>query len=129
MTSINLSGSFSAYADEDHVQLILRNLIDNAIKFTPSGNDIGITLKKRADTVEICVWNTINNPEQFDLEDIRNPKTGGATYGTENEKGIGLGLTLIREYIKANDSKLNIDLHGDKVSFSFDLPLSSSHLL
>nr|WP_068890113.1 sensor histidine kinase [Pedobacter panaciterrae] len=128
-TDIDLSESFSAYADEDHVQLILRNLIDNAIKFTTTGNRIGIVLKKQDDMVEICVWNTINNPEQFDLEHIRNPKAEGATYGTENEKGMGLGLNLIREYIKANGSKLNIDLIGNQVFFSFDLPLSSSHPL
>lgn len=111
------------FADENQIQLVLRNLIDNAIKFTPSSHGIDITLTPQESSIKICVDNTISKTNALNIDSITNPDAFETTYGTGHEKGIGLGLHLCREYIKGNGSELKVKLSGRLVSFCFQLPL------
>lgn len=109
------------YADENQIQLIMRNLIDNAIKFTPFRERITINMKKAERHINISVINPVDgtgrvNVASFNAGEIQTP-----AYGTANEKGVGLGLHLCREYIVQNGGELAVDLDSDQVSFSFTL--------
>lgn len=110
------------YADENQIQLVLRNLIDNAIKFTPIPQSIEIKLASKSDHIEIWVSNPISEANKLNLENINNPAAFEATYGTGQEKGVGLGLHLCREYIKINGGNLEVTVIGKLVSFCFQLP-------
>jgi signal transduction histidine kinase len=107
------------YADENQIQLIMRNLIDNAIKFTPFEENIGIILKRDGEHVVISVSNPVSDPvniSSFDMDKIQEP-----AYGTANEKGVGLGLHLCREYVAQNGGELLIKFKSNEVIFSFQL--------
>lgn len=109
------------HADENQVQLIMRNLIDNAIKFTPFGQCITINMKKEGSDVHICVINEVSSSDRLNVTSINAGKIQTPAYGTANEKGVGLGLHLCREYIIQNGGELRIALHSDKVSLCFNL--------
>lgn len=107
------------YADENQVQLIMRNLIDNAIKFTPFKENIRISLEREDKYVQIRVSNPVTdtiNLSSFDKDKIQTP-----AYGTANEKGVGLGLHLCREYVAQNGGELLIELKSNEVMFCFRL--------
>lgn len=110
------------YADQNQIQLILRNLIDNAIKFTPPSHNIDLSLFTQQTRLEICVSNTVSSANELNIESMTNPDAFEATSGTAHEKGVGLGLHLCREYIKSNGSKLKVEINDREVSFSFELP-------
>lgn len=124
--TINLqySDNSNVYADDNQIQLVMRNLIDNAIKFTPSSHSIGIRMVTEQSHVKICVSNTVSDANELNLEGITKAEAFEATSGTGNEKGIGLGLHLCREYIKSNGSELQVRISGIEVSFFFELPLA-----
>lgn len=112
------------YADENQIQLVMRNLIDNAIKFTPLSNSIDIGIISKQTHMEISVSNIISNENALSLESLTNPNTFEATAGTSDEKGIGLGLHLCREYIKSNGSELQVNINDQRITFHFELPLA-----
>lgn len=124
--TINLqySDNSNVYADDNQIQLVMRNLIDNAIKFTPSSHSIGIRMVTEQSHVKICVSNTVSDANELNLEGMTKAEAFEATSGTGNEKGIGLGLHLCREYIKSNGSELQVRISGIEVSFCFELPLA-----
>lgn len=122
IAKMDIEGKFKVYADEDQVKLILRNLIDNAIKFTPKGHYVEIGLNQLSGSVKITVINQISETDKFDSKKILSRNTFETSYGTEQEKGIGLGLLLCREYAKSNGGSLDIEQIGKEVLFSFQLP-------
>lgn len=111
-------------ADKDMLKIVLRNLVVNAIKFTPEGGEISIKLIKKDATALISIQdNGIGIPlekrkEIFTLK-------SGSTFGTNDEKGIGLGLVLCKEFIEYQGGEIWFDSEVGKGStFYISLPLS-----
>lgn len=109
------------FADENQVQLVMRNLIDNAIKFTPLHETISIHLRKNEHHIRISVINQVDSSGRINVASFNAGEIQTPAYGTANEKGVGLGLHLCREYIVQNGGELAVDLESDQVSFSFTL--------
>lgn len=112
-------------ADQNQVQLILRNLIDNAIKFTPRKGTIHLRLTKEGDQVRIGIQNPVIDPQVIDLEALRSTHSQISTPGTADERGIGLGLQLCHEFARMNGRKLEVKLEGNEIEFYFFLRSSS----
>jgi len=92
-------------ADKDMFQLIIRNLIDNAIKFTDPGDEILISDEIAGNECRIIIKdNGIGIPidQQASIFSLK----AMSTFGTKNEKGVGLGLVLCKEYIELQDGKI-----------------------
>jgi len=94
-------------ADKDMFQLIIRNLIDNAIKFTNPGNEISIS-DEIDDNDCLMIINDDGIGIPIDRQGSIFSLKAASTFGTKNEKGVGLGLVLCKEYIA---------LQGGKISF------------
>ena len=113
--------------DKDMLSTIIRNLISNAIKFTPKGGKISIEAKNKQQFIEITVKdNGIGIPKEIQskLFDIGE---NTSTQGTENETGTGLGLMLCKEFTEKHGGEIWIESEIDKGSeFIFTIPVSSN---
>ncbi len=118
--------TLTAYADKDMTQVVLRNLISNAIKFCRKGDTITISGRRTGEGVEVCVADTGTGIKEDILTRIRR-KESITTYGTAREKGTGLGMLLCREFTEANGGKFHIDSEWGKGSwFYFTIPADAS---
>lgn len=111
----------TGYADKDMLNLVLRNLISNAIKFTPRKGDIHISLHEHDTFVEVYVQDSGCGITPEALEKIN--KSGFySTRGTDSETGTGLGLMLCREFLAKNGGHLHVESEVGKGSvFSFTI--------
>jgi signal transduction histidine kinase len=116
---INLSSQIKeralVYIDSNHLKLILRNLISNAIKFTPNGGSITISAQYLGNQmIEICVADSgIGMPANI-IKKILEEGEIYTSYGTKNEKGTGLGLMLCKEYVEFNGGFFRIESEPEK---------------
>ena len=113
-----------AYADPDHVQLILRNLLTNAIKFSYPNGSIFVTVEPAASgEVWVGVRDEGVGMSKEVLQQLFQPNHIHSAPGTQNEKGIGLGLQLTREFVHKNGGTIRVDsVAGKGSTFSFSLP-------
>ncbi len=111
----------TVFADKNMLETILRNLISNAIKFTKDAS-IYLSNKKKNTYCIISIKDEGTGIDEQELQDIFNAKN--IKRGTNGEKGSGLGLNLVKEFIKINKGELFIESKKGKGSnFSFTLPL------
>lgn len=89
-------------ADKMMITTVLRNLINNAIKFTPRYGRITVSAKQAGEYAEISVSDTGVGIKDDDKNKLFNFTTNVSTYGTEGEKGTGLGLVLCRDFVEKN---------------------------
>ena len=109
-------------ADRDTIYIVIRNLLSNAIKFTRRQGKITITARSEADrvTIEIADNGIGISPEI--LQNIFEPGFYFSSYGTQNEKGSGIGLMLCKEFIAKNGGEIREESVPDKGSrFAFSL--------
>jgi two-component system sensor histidine kinase ChiS len=110
-------------ADANMTKLIVRNLVSNGIKFTPSGGSVEISAQMIAHEIEVCVADTgVGLPSEF-KDRIFEVDINRTTRGTNNEKGTGIGLLLCREFVEKNNGRLWVESGLTKGSkFKFTLP-------
>lgn len=117
----------SAVGDRNMIKTVLRNLINNAIKFTHEKGRITLDYEVRDGMAEVSVSDTGTGIQKQNLEKILNMKEYYTTFGTRREKGSGLGLNLCIDFIRRNNGELYIDSEYGKGSmFTFTLPLEKS---
>lgn len=108
--------------DPAHLSLILRNTISNSLKFTNIGGSIIISASRPSpDRVKICIMDNGIGIHSDKIDTIFNPQLHYSTYGTQNEKGTGLGLMLCKEYAEQNGGSITIESsegQGTKVCVS-----------
>lgn len=112
-------------ADKDMLDFIIRNLINNAIKFSNKGDKITIHAEKFQDVIKINIIDTgIGIPSEY-LAVLFEEGEYISTYGTANEKGTGLGLSLSSDFIKQQNGSIEVQsIEGEGSTFSFTIPLA-----
>ena len=114
------------FADPDMIQTVLRNLLNNAVKFTRNNGTVILGVKTELNNAEIFVTDQgIGIPEEVQ------PNIFSITYdksrkGTNAEKGSGLGLMICKEFVQKNLGTIDFkSREGEGTTFSVKLPLSN----
>lgn len=123
----------TAWADQNHVRLVLRNLLNNALKFTHSGGKVTIDAKQVGSKVVISIQDTGIGMNMGQINELFQSNKGRPSRGTGGEHGTGLGLQLCMEVARLNSGELTvISEEGKGSTFFFSLPatgLQKSDLL
>jgi len=110
-------------ADKNMTRLVFRNLLSNATKYCKKGDTISLAYQIKQDEVQIVVQDTGLGMTEDQLACLFTPHTG-STYGTNNEKGAGLGLLLCHDFITHNGGKIWVESEiGKGSTFYFTLPV------
>ena len=117
----------SIYADKNQIDIIIRNLVSNAIKFSNRESLINIGISKSSDMAEISISDKGIGMSQVQIKNILSGKYSDKQHrGTDNEKGTGFGLVIVNEFTKNNNGHLSIvSNQGGGTTFKVFLPLST----
>jgi PAS domain S-box-containing protein len=119
----NIRNSMEMNADKNMIGTVIRNLVNNAIKFTRKGGIITLTSLEGDHEITICVSDTGTGMSKVEVSKLFNVSKGFSKTGTAMEKGTGLGLILCKEFIALHGGTIVVESEPDKGSrFSFTLP-------
>jgi PAS domain S-box-containing protein len=117
------------YADKNMIDTVLRNLVSNSIKFTPTEGTISVEAVPGEELIQIIVKdNGVGIPldkqgKLFSFGEFH------STSGTAGEPGTGLGLIICFEFVKKHGQKLSFSSESGKgTSFTFDLAKQETSL-
>ena len=108
----NLNGKI--YADEGSYSFIVRNILHNAIKFTPKKGAISITIEETENHTHTIIEDSGIGINTDNLNKILYSKEWVSTPGTNNEKGTGFGLKASAKYIEMLNGSLKIESEANK---------------
>ncbi|GMN08698.1 hypothetical protein MTsPCn9_08460 [Croceitalea sp. MTPC9] len=115
------------WADQNQIDIVIRNLVSNALKFTPENGLITFTAVEKGKSWQIQIKDSGVGMTQDIQEKIFSDYSNITTYGTNNEKGTGLGLSLCKEMIEKNNGKIWVESRINKGSiFYFTIPKAKS---
>ncbi|SHH29690.1 ATP-binding protein [Winogradskyella jejuensis] len=97
------------YADRSMLEIVIQNLITNAVKFTGKGDVITVSNQDYNGKVLICVEDTGIGISEENQKKLFNAKKNFTTIGTENEKGTGLGLTICKDLVELNNGRIWVE--------------------
>lgn len=121
---LSVDPALQVRADRDMLKTVIRNLLSNAIKFTPNGGLITILADEQPEEVLITVSDTGIGISEESYVKIFDNKERITTFGTQDEKGSGLGLSLCFDFIEKQGGRLSVDSQeGKGSSFRIHLPV------
>ena len=109
--------------DSEKIAWVMNQLLDNAVKFTPSGGQVVLSLKEEgANLVMVSVTDTGIGIPSYRLQEIFEPFHQLDGSSTRKVGGTGLGLSLIRQIVEAHGSLLDVQsVEGKGTTFKFPL--------
>jgi len=125
--NINLKNSLEEeiliFADYDMINTVVRNLISNAIKFTPEEGKIEIISNSSEEEIVIGVVDNGVGIQPEVLDNLFDLDSKFTSLGTNKEKGSGLGLKLCKEFVEKNGGQLSVESElGKGTTFWISLP-------
>ncbi|WP_299361075.1 tetratricopeptide repeat-containing sensor histidine kinase [Winogradskyella sp.] len=97
------------YADRSMVEIVLQNLITNAVKFSRTGDVITVSNQDVDGKALICVEDTGVGISRENIDKLFNANKNFTTVGTKNEKGTGLGLTIAKDLVELNNGRIWVE--------------------
>lgn len=121
------TNGLAVFADENMLYVLLRNLVSNAIKFTPEMNTIRVDASENGEEVSVSVKDSGIGMTSEEINKIFLFDNPMVKKGTSSEKGTGLGLILCKKFVEMNRGKLLIESKvGVGSVFTVVLPKSES---
>lgn len=102
----NIPKNTISFSDKNHLDVILRNLISNAIKFTHQKGEIILTMIEKNNELQIEITDNGVGMALETQSKLFDKKHATSTYGTHNEKGTGLGLSICKDMVESNGGAL-----------------------
>ena len=121
----NVPEYVEALFDKNMLEIVLRNLISNAIKFSYRDSSIEISANYHNNNVIINVTDSGVGMDKTNVNSLFNPDKNFKTEGTNNERGTGLGLILVKEFIDKNGASISVESEVGKGT-KFTLVLKSA---
>lgn len=122
LPDVNLS------ADANHFKIIFRNLVSNAIKFTPENGILSLMSSEEKNSITIAIKDTGIGISDAVIDQIFNRSEYYTTFGTNNERGTGLGLMLCKEMVLKNKGEIWVESSVGKGS-TFYVRLPKANLI
>ena len=118
----------SVLADENHIKVVLRNLVSNAIKFTDTNGRVILKSEVEDSRIIICVEDNGKGMSAEEISKLFIAQTHFSQRGTSGESGTGIGLMLCKELVELNGGSLWIESTPGKGStFYFSLPMDAEY--
>ena len=123
----NIPEDMLVFAESNMLQTVIRNLISNAVKFTPKDGKISLSAKAAgADNIEISVKDSGIGMSRAIVDNLFRIDVRTNRKGTENESGTGLGLLLCKEFVEKHGGKIRVESEVDKGTiFYFTIPCNA----
>lgn len=121
---VNIDDEIEVYADRQLIKQVMINLMTNAIKFSPSGENI--TLEHHRDEMRDCfsLCDHGHGIPEDKLETLFDPFTQIREHQNEAMKGTGLGLAIVKKIVDLHDGDIKVESRvGEGSCFSFSIPL------
>ncbi len=123
---VDIDSNIKGNADNYMISTVFRNLISNAIKFTPNKGSILVSAKTKHDEVEICVSDSGVGMPEVDIENLFDIQKTFENSLVSADKGSGLGLLICKDFIESNQGKIWVKSGtGKGCKFYFTLKLAS----
>jgi signal transduction histidine kinase len=127
--SSTIPANYWVQADRLMLETIIRNLVGNALKFTPRGGRVTVTgkngLEGQAGWVKMSVQDTGVGMSQANIDRLFRLDSNHSTPGTEKEKGSGLGLIICQEMVERNGGQIWVKSEvGQGTAVEFTVPIS-----
>ncbi len=119
---VEIPPELKAWCDRTLLHICLRNVLSNAIKFTPLHGNINVSFSTENEKVTITIQDSGIGIDKERLERILHDNVD-STLGTSGEKGTGLGLVVVRDMTKINKGTFSMESKpGRGTSAKFTLP-------
>lgn len=119
----DIPDSVEVYADTNMISTVIRNIVSNAIKFTPEGGLISISAELAERLVTVTIEDNGVGIDPDGVQKIFRIDESYSTPGTANESGTGLGLILCKEFIEKHKGTIWVEsTKGEGSRFRFTLP-------
>ncbi|NIG56710.1 two-component regulator propeller domain-containing protein [Chitinophaga sp. Cy-1792] len=115
------------FADRQMMDVIIRNLLSNSIKFTDYGGSVTVKSRQEADYIYLDIIDTGIGMNEHMLAHLFDVDKNMVSRGTAGEKGTGLGLVIVKDFLEANHGTIQVSsAPGKGTAFSLCIPTAAA---